>query len=206
MMNSEKAPAPIMGLVLAGGRSRRMGRDKATLLWRGQPLWRQQAGRLAAAGLPAAISVRAGQSLEAGALPLVSDSVAEAGPLAGFLSAWERFPGHALLAVACDLPLLDAETLRFLVEHRDANKTATAFRSAHDGLPEPLCAIWEPVACVRLEQSLRENRPCPRKALIHEGEAVRLLDLPRPLALENANTPEEWERLAAIDHAEGAPA
>ena len=48
--------------------------------------------------------------------------------------------------LACDLPFLADETLRHLIEHRDPSRLATAYRSSHDGLPEPLCAIWEPAA------------------------------------------------------------
>ena len=46
--------------------------------------------------------------------------------------------------LACDLPLLDAATLEHLLRARDPRRAATAYRSSHDGLPEPLCAIYEP--------------------------------------------------------------
>ena len=48
------------------------------------------------------------------------------------------------LVLACDLPFLDAETLRHLLRSRVVARAATAYRSSYDGLPEPLCAIWEP--------------------------------------------------------------
>ncbi|MGE9296191.1 MAG: NTP transferase domain-containing protein [Puniceicoccales bacterium] len=197
-MSTANETAPLMGLVLAGGQSRRMGRDKATLTWHGEPLWRRQAELLAEQGMPVGISLRAEQTLDIGGFAPVHDAMDDAGPLAGFLSAWAQFAQSALLVVACDLPLLDAATIRFLIEQRDPTKLATAYRSANDGLPEPLCAIWEPRSRAALEASVAAGKRCPRKVLINGGDDVRLLDLPHPTALENANTPEEFARLEAL--------
>jgi molybdopterin-guanine dinucleotide biosynthesis protein A len=91
--------------------------------------------------------------------------------------------------VACDLPLLDGETLDQLVAARDPGRLATAFRSAHDGLPEPLCAIWEPASAAPLLRWVETGQSCPRKFLLRHD--ARLLDAARPRALENANTPDE---------------
>ncbi len=201
-MTTEAQPAPILGLMLAGGRSRRMGQDKASLIWDGQPMWRRQLELLRACGLTAAVSVRPGQELPGfleGECELIPDCHEDAGPLAGFLSAWARYPEHALLAVACDLPLLDANTIGHLLERRDAACFATAYTSANDGLPEPLCALYEPAAQAIMQRALDNDRRCPRKILIEGGASVRLLALPRPMALENANTPEELERLRALE-------
>jgi len=77
---------------------------------------------------------------------------------------------------------------------------ATAYRSAHDGLPEPLCAIWEPGAAAALESYQAGGGHCPRKFLIRH--AVRLLEPQDRRALDNINTPEEYaEALAALDAA-----
>jgi molybdopterin converting factor small subunit len=104
--------------------------------------------------------------------------------------------------LACDLPYLDAATLRYLLQNRDPARSATAFRSAHDGLPEPLCAIYEPGGRPALETAAAQtSRPCPRRFL--RQTAVALLDLPRPEALENVNTPDE-RRVAASQLAAGS--
>lgn len=196
--------APILGLVLAGGQSKRMGRDKASLLWQGEPLWLRQAKLLQGAGLPVAVSVRVGQTLPSAKwinFQLIPDQFADAGPLAGFLSAWSQYPTHALLAVACDLPLLDAETIHFLLQSRRADKQATAFNSANDGLPEPLCAIYEPAMHSVMQSSLEQGRRCPRKLLIEAGDQAELLALTKPTALENANTPDDLARLLTLAEA-----
>jgi len=111
------------------------------------------------------------------------------GPAAGIRAAQLTHPEAAWLVVACDLPFLGAPALSRLVAARDPAKVATAYRSSHDGLPEPLCAIWEPRAAGLLQQYLAVGRNCPRKFLI--GSDTLLLDQPQPEALDNVNTPDE---------------
>lgn len=117
------------------------------------------------------------------------------GPLTGFLEAFKVAPKSAWLVAACDLPLLDSQTLKYLLAHRGPHN-AVAYRSAHDGLPEPMCALYEPGMKPLLEAALQSGLRCPRKILINHSKVTRLLDLPNPEALENANTPEEFERLS----------
>lgn len=200
-MSFFKNQARVVGLVLAGGQSRRMGRDKAALSYgdAALPAWRRTAELLASCCGEVLISVRPGQELsgmdDASSYVRVDDRVQDAGPMAGFLSAWELRPGAALLAVACDLPMLDKDTLEGLLAKRDAQALATAYRSAYDGLPEPLCALYEPEAEQAFREALASNLRCPRKVLIREEARVRLLTLGRADALENANTPADYERL-----------
>ena len=85
--------------------------------------------------------------------------------------------------------------LKELLRRRDPNALATAYKSAHDGLPEPLCAIWEPSAAPVLADYQAAGSDCPRKFLIRHG--AHLLDLPDPRALDNVNTPEEYSQAVA---------
>lgn len=189
--------ADVYGLVLAGGVSQRMLHDKALINYHGEPqlLWTY---RLLASLLPCVfVSVRAGQCAEPvrRGLPQIVDTREHAGPAAGILAAQALYPQVAWLVVACDLPRLDAATLQQLLRARDPARAATAFISAHDGLPEPLCALWEPCSHASLAARVKAGRPCPRKALI---ECDTLLLQPRtPDALNNINTPEELARLRA---------
>jgi molybdenum cofactor guanylyltransferase len=112
------------------------------------------------------------------------------GPIAGISAALAQHPDVAWLVLACDLPFLDASTLDSLIAQRDAARDATAFKSSHDGLPEPLCALYEPGARAALEQYVAGGRLCPRKFLI--GAATTLLDQPNPRALDNVNTQAEY--------------
>lgn len=188
---------PILGLVLAGGRSRRMGRDKATLVYPGRtlPQWLVMAQLLQTACDRVALSLRSDQLLPgAESWTVLRDPEESQGPLTGLLTALSAYPDHACLAVACDLPHLDRATLGQLLAAR-GHARVTAFRSSHDGLPEPLCALYEPGFGEELLRRAGQGMRCPRKILIEAGAQVRLVDLAHPQALDNANTPEDFARI-----------
>jgi molybdopterin-guanine dinucleotide biosynthesis protein A len=124
------------------------------------------------------------------------------GPIAGILAAQSRHPEAAWLVVACDLPFLDDATLATLVARRDPRRLATAFRSRHDGLPEPLCAIYEPGSRAAILAHVGAGRDCPRKFLMEQD--VVLLEPATPAALDNANTPEDAAAARAALTARGA--
>ncbi len=198
-MNDSDA-APVYGLILAGGSSTRMQRDKAALRYLGKSQL-DRAFELASRHLRRVfVSVRAGQAADATRAqhPLIVDSVAGEGPIVGIRSALAAFPTAAWLVMACDLPFLSAAALSQLLRERDAAGLATAYRSVHDGLPEPLCAIWEPAAAAALAAYQETGGSCPRKFLIRS--AARLIEPDDPRALDNVNTPEEYaEALAALE-------
>ncbi len=114
--------------------------------------------------------------------------VHQAGPLAGIIAAMSLHPDADWLVLACDLPRLDLPTLRHLISSKRPDEMFLSYRSEFDGLPEPLCALYAPAALPLLRDT--EFR-CPRKVLIrHE---CRLLEPVTPRALDNANTPEDWQ-------------
>jgi molybdopterin-guanine dinucleotide biosynthesis protein A len=131
---------------------------------------------------------------------MIVDSVAGTGPIVGIRSALAAYPQAAWLVLACDLPFLSDAALSQLLRERDAASLATAYRSAHDGLPEPLCAVWEPAAAAPLAAYQAGGADCPRKFLIRH--ATHLLEPLDRRALDNINTPEEYaQALATLDAA-----
>ena len=184
----------LRGLVLAGGRSTRMGRDKAVLAYHGRDQLQVAFELLGEVAGPNFVSVRADQTSD----PLraryaqVIDGTLGVGPVAGILAALRTRPAAAWLVLACDLPFLDASTLRALIAGRDPSRVATAFRSAYDGLPEPLCAIWEPQCEPLLADFVAADGRCPRKFLL--AHAARIIDLPRSNALDNINSTTEYHQ------------
>ena len=186
------AEAPLAGLVLAGGRSRRMQADKATLAFAGESQLARAMRLVAARTRCAYVSVRPDQREEAerARWPQVEDRLVDMGPAAGILAAQETLPDHAWLVVAVDLPLLDDATLAALIAARDPAAPATAYRSSGDGLPEPLCAIWEPSSHAPLSAFVAGGRSCPRKFLLTHG--ATLVTLATPDALANVNTPDDY--------------
>ena len=193
----------VSGLVLAGGKSIRMGTDKGRILWHGQEQ-RYYVADLLRAQLPHVfISCRPEQQTEIDpSYTVIPDSVTGAGPLIAILSAFAAYPDRAWLVVACDLPLLDKATIQYLLHNRDETKIATTFQSPFDGLPEPLITIWEPSSLPVLRLFFAENFNCPRKALIRNLENVKVLLPPNPDALLNANTPDDTEKVRAIIEAD----
>jgi molybdopterin-guanine dinucleotide biosynthesis protein A len=182
----------LFGLVLAGGASTRMRTDKAALQYHGQPQLRwafELVSKFCAASF---VSVRPDQRDDAARAghPQIVDRQPGIGPIAGISAALLEQPKAAWLVLACDLPFLTERTLQHLIAHRDPQKIATAYRSAHDGLPEPLCAIWEPAAREPVLAYIASGKQCPRKFLINSDTA--LLDLPEHQALDNVNTVEEF--------------
>jgi molybdenum cofactor guanylyltransferase len=191
-----QSEAPLYGLVLVGGQSRRMGTAKWALDYQGEPQAQHTARLLGEVCERVFLSVRAGQPVEGmPELPRIEDRFPAWGPSAGILSAMEVHPDAAWLVVACDLPFLDGPTLATLAARRDPLMVATTYRSSHGGLPEPLCTIWEPRARQRLLQAAGIDRNCPRKVLIESRPL--LLDLANPRALDNANTPDDYQSARA---------
>jgi molybdopterin-guanine dinucleotide biosynthesis protein A len=76
-----------------------------------------------------------------------------------------------------------------LIAARQPQRLATAYRSSHDGLPEPLCAIYEPASREPLLAHVAKGKDCPRKFLINSD--IPLIDQLNPRALDNVNTPDE---------------
>ena len=200
------AAAPLAGLVLAGGRSTRMRRDKAALEVDGETQLARAVRLLRAQVGTVFVSVRPDQVTDPARTPYpqIIDGVADIGPAAGILAAQARLPDHAWLVVAVDLPLLDAATLARLVAAREPARLATAYLSASDGLPEPLCAIWEPASRAPLAAAIAAGRSCPRKFLLaHEAATLALTSRD---ALVNVNTPEDYAAALARVVAAGAGA
>ena len=186
-------PAPLYGLVLAGGRSSRMQRDKAAIEYRPGESQLDAAMKLLQSRVARSfVSVRADQRDDAARAPYaqIVDRGDVAGPIAGISAALAAHPGAAWLVLACDLPFLDAGTLDTLLAARDPEGDATAFKSTHDGLPEPLCAVYEPRAGQAIAAYLATGRNCPRKFLMNAR--TRLLEQPNPRALDNVNTVAEY--------------
>ncbi|MBX5461919.1 MAG: NTP transferase domain-containing protein [Steroidobacteraceae bacterium] len=186
------APAPVYGLVLAGGRSTRMQRDKATLAYHGKTQLEWAMELIEPLVVRAFVSVRPDQTRDPvrSKYPQVVDTHENLGPIAGILAAQAAHPEVAWLVLACDLPFLDSATLQHLLWARQPDRMATAYRSSHDGLPEPLCAIYEPHSREAIAAYVAGGKQCPRKFLIQSD--AHLLEEPNPRALDNVNTPEEY--------------
>ena len=158
---------PLLGLVLAGGESRRMGVDKGTIRYHGVPQRLHAAGLLARHTESVFVSVRPDQlpTLEPALAPML-DPAPGLGPMAGLLAAIGHRPDAAWLVVACDLPFLDEATLAALVAGRKEGYDAVAYAGTDEpvlGQPTPTTA-WHLVTTggfefVRPDRHDEDQRP-----------------------------------------------
>lgn len=181
---------PLNGLILAGGKSTRMGEDKGLIKYHGKAQREYMADLLSGFCKKTYLSCRAEQTTEIQSnYPLLEDTFTGLGPFGAILSAFREDPNRAWLVVACDLPLLDKATLRHLVQQRKVSSIATAFHNPATNFPEPLITIWEPKSYPILFQFLAQGYSCPRKVLINSD--VHVIDLPNLEAIKNVNSPAE---------------
>ena len=197
MISKDKNIPPLNGLVLAGGKSRRMGTDKDLIKWNGREQRYYVADMLNKFCEEVYISCRPEQTKDVdAAYKTLPDTFLNMGPFGAILSALRSQRDKAWLVVACDLPLLDEKSLGFLIENRNPEKVATTYESPFDGLAEPLITIWEPKSYLVLLNSLGKDITCPRKVLMNSDPLI--LKSSNPNALMNVNTPEDAAKARKI--------
>lgn len=187
----DQQTAKLNGLVLIGGKSVRMGTDKSLLNYHGSSQRELVMQLLQPVCETAFLSCNFRQSPEIG-LPKIEDRYLGIGPMGGILSAFQSAPDKAWLTVACDMPHLSSDMLRYLITHRNPSKLATAFANADEGFPEPLLTIWEPRAYPVLLLALSQGVSCPRKVLLNSE--IELITPPDPDGLKNINDPEAQQQ------------
>ncbi len=187
----------IHGLVLAGGKSIRMGKDKGLIEYHDKPQREYVFEMLDEVVDKTFMSCRPEQAPEFhGNFNTIPDSISGLGPYGAILSAFREFPNDAWLVVACDLPLLQKNTIMELKEGRNPSKIATAFYNETTKFPDPLLTIWEPKAYPELLHFLSLGYSCPRKVLINSN--VEILIPHDPTILLNANSLEEYEKVKQL--------
>lgn len=186
----ETRKPPMNALLLVGGKSSRMGRDKASLTYRSKPQYEVMQELVRPYVNETWLSVRPGQEIQSD-LPELTDQFEGLGPLGAILTAFQKYPNHAWLVLACDLPFLDQSVIEELIDNRSVKHVATAFQNEESGFAEPLITIWEPKSYNRLLSFLGLGYSCPRKVLINSD--THLITPSNSEKLKNVNTPEEYE-------------
>jgi cyclic pyranopterin phosphate synthase len=183
---------PTYGLILTGGKSERMGKDKALIEYHGVPhaefIMKQLEPYCDGVFLSAKQDQWNGTALEK--LATISDSVSGKGPMVGILSAMEKYPDANWIVIACDLIHFSERTIQTLLANFDPSSVATAFANKEKGFPEPLCALYTPTARKVFEDALASGITCPVKVL--RTANVNLLTASREINLANINTPSEF--------------
>jgi len=194
---------PVTAFVLAGGRSSRMGQDKAILKLNDTYLidypirvLRQLTNDVRIIGSPNKYAFLG--------LPVIADWGESKGPLTGIYTALKTSPTFANLVLACDMPLMRVEFFQLLLKR--APQADAALMRFDDGFLEPLCSIYSTTCLQTIEQNLQQQEykitellKRVRVSYISEAEIVRL-GLSREI-FTNVNTHEELARLSLRIHA-----
>ncbi len=187
-------------VVLAGGKSSRMGTDKAFVPLLGRPLIEEVLARVAGLGVETLIVTNRPEAYRALGLPLIADVIPDQGALGGIYTAIHAAHSPYALVVACDMPFLNRDLLAYLISLR-AGYDVVVPRLG--GVAEPLHALYsknclEPIRC-SLESGVRKIIaffPQVRVRYLDEDEIDRFD--PAHLSFINVNTPAELAQAQAL--------
>lgn len=186
---------PTYGLVLTGGKSERMKRDKALISYKGIPHAQYIHDLLKNFCDEVYLSARKDQWA---GTPLadhktIQDTVEGQGPIGGILSAFDKHPEANWFVVACDLVHFNQKTIELLLAHYNPKTIATTYKNSEKGFPEPLCALYTPKAREVFKTALSQNITCPVKVL--RNADVHAIDQKEGVNLANINTVEEFSEV-----------
>jgi molybdenum cofactor guanylyltransferase len=179
----------VQGVVLAGGASRRFGRDKALVEFDGEPLIARVCRVLqTATGAPVRIIGDADKYERLG-IECVTDRWPGEGPLGGIITALDASFGSSQsdpwsLILGCDMPFLTVEWLQHLAERALASKADVVVPESNHGL-EPLCACWKASAAIPLTRTF-------------EGGVRRVTEAMKQLSMEVLDAA-DWKRFDNFD-------
>ncbi|MFM7104836.1 MAG: NTP transferase domain-containing protein, partial [Flavobacteriales bacterium] len=183
-------------LILAGGRSSRMGLDKSMLAYHGMPQVEYLTSIAEKMKMEAFVSVRDHSQSIPDSATAISDVLNNFGPLGGICSAYMHNPQRTWLVVAFDMPLVDIDLISEIMAADATMHDVVCFKSPNSHLPEPLLSLWKPSALRFAWNSIANGIRCPRK-VIQQCNSL-LLECRQPDKLANANTPEERVRLQML--------
>jgi molybdopterin-guanine dinucleotide biosynthesis protein A len=185
---------PLVGVVLAGGRGRRIGGDKAIVELEGRPLALYPLEALHEVCDDVAVVAKRDTLLPplSGLADLWIEPDEPRHPLTGIAHALTLAAGRAILVVAVDLPLMDAATLRTIAETDPGGAVAVVPR-VHGRL-QPLCALYRPEALAGLATFDANARATDVVAAL----GIREVEPPDPAAFHNVNRPEDLLQASAL--------
>jgi molybdenum cofactor guanylyltransferase len=187
----------LCAVILAGGKSRRMGFNKALMNIEGRPLIRVLIERLLPLTSQILISSNDEDSYQFLNLPIIPDYYRDQGPLAGLHAAMTSHISQLYIVLACDLPNLQESLLRHLlsvVKGFDA-----AIPRSQDGLAHPLCAVYRRTCLPLIENALQRGTNTVIDTFLDNSLRIRWVEpnegLFKDTDLANLNTPEDLQRL-----------
>lgn len=190
----------VNGFVLAGGRSRRMGCDKAYLKLNGQPLLLRAVNLLKAHLASVAVLGPRGRYKSLG-VPVLPDRWPGRGPLGALLTGLESSANGWNIFLACDLPLLNGQFIELLLRSTLAVKIDAVVPRTNEGR-HPLCAAYRRTCSAKMRRASEKGKSASIDILPHLQVDVITSDRLASAGIadgifENANSPEDWQRVLA---------
>lgn len=178
------------GILLCGGKSRRMGKDKYLLDYRGHSFLELLLGQMAFCD-PLLIAAGTNRVAVPEHVQIVPDFAGGAGPMAGLCGALDRCERPAALVVACDMPLFHASLGQWLCAQLGQSDEAVVPYTS-DGGRHPLCAVYRVQTCERMQRRLLGGDNCLQRLL--EELKVRYVPVPQEweACFQNVNTKDDY--------------
>lgn len=185
-MNIRRKYSDIVGIVLAGGNSSRMGQDKKNLSLNGRPQFQHLHNMMEQVFESVFISLSSTEAI-GDQHKIIRDQYDFQGPLNGILSSLSANPDSAILCVAVDMPNISIESIQTLLKHRDRTYAATCYLNKNINLLEPLFSIWEPASRNLIQTFISQKIYSPYKILSHDS--VKKVETFDSKIFENLNSP-----------------
>jgi molybdopterin-guanine dinucleotide biosynthesis protein A len=180
----------VTGLILAGGASRRMGRDKALLVFEGERLIDRAIQRLAPHCREVLVASGDGRRLDVPVMQIADDPAVE-GPLAGLLAGLDAAGSADVAVVSVDAPFIDLAVLALCQRLRGAAPVAAP---VVDGVVQPLHAVWDRSAALALRRAAAAGERSPRRLVTHLGGHLVSPTRWRPVAVHGDRFVRGWNR------------
>ena len=195
----KEAATRLSGIILAGGKSSRFGKDKSRLELAGRRVLEnllEVLGQFPFQRLAVVTARGKAESWPEG-IEILPDDQEGLGPIGGITTALRHLPGGVLVA-ACDMPLISAPLVDWLLGQYDPQADAVIPR--HPGGIEPLFGIYEKSFLPALEQAIRTGRYALH--FLFAAAKVRFVDVPEKFSaareFANINRPEDYERIVKL--------
>ncbi|MCB2219639.1 MAG: molybdenum cofactor guanylyltransferase [Bacteroidetes bacterium] len=143
----------VTGIILAGGKSRRMGKDKGLCLLNGRPLIRFAINLLETVCDRIILGAN-DPDYQSFGLPVVNDKIPDIGPMGGLYSCLEASETRDNFILSCDMPLVSEDLIRFILKHKTDYEVVIPLNK---GLPEPMCAYYSQDIVPVLREYIQEG-------------------------------------------------
>jgi molybdopterin-guanine dinucleotide biosynthesis protein A len=195
MLNSDKK---ITGIVLSGGKSNRMGKEKGFCTLHGKPLIEYSVEVLLEVCDNVIISAN-NNSYEYLGLPVVKDRVSDIGPISGLSSAIHFSETDDNFILSCDMPFISVEFVRYIISNKRGYQAVVPM---NNGFPEPLCAYYKKDVARIFDKSIENDIYKIQRAF--KDIDVNFINIdPKKgffnrLLFSNINTEEELKRIEGL--------